>query len=305
MDIKDLILLVGGFFFVAVVGHGLWVAWKAKHDDISMDISPSPLAGGEAEINDLSKGEFPSGGARIATPSAEIEPVLDASPQPAQGSLPLDDFTEQLATQPSKNSQDGAQTQTRQQNSASDASLRSEAKPGAKSGGKADAKSRQSVAQKAVSDESEKRPAPASPDELIILGVLAKSGAVFKGPELVAALRGQGLKFGNMSIFHRIDSATDEHLFSVANAVEPGTFDLADMEALETPGITFFLQLPVPGDAFESLEDMLLSARTVAAALGGDVKDDQMNTLTGQTVEHMRQRLSDYARRRLTQRPEQ
>lgn len=297
--------MVGGFFFVAVVGHGLWVAWKAKQDDISMDISPSPLAGGEAEINDLSKGEFPSGGARIATPNAEIEPVLDASPQPAQGSLPLDDFTEQLATQPSKNSQDGAQTQTRQQNSASDASLRSEAKPGAKSGGKADAKSRQSVAQKAVSDESEKRPAPASPDELIILGVLAKSGAVFKGPELVAALRGQGLKFGNMSIFHRIDSATDEHLFSVANAVEPGTFDLADMEALETPGITFFLQLPVPGDAFETLEDMLLSARTVAAALGGDVKDDQMNTLTGQTVEHMRQRLSDYARRRLTQRPEQ
>ncbi|MDA9999280.1 cell division protein ZipA [bacterium] len=305
MDIKDLILLVGGFFFVAVVGHGLWVAWKAKQDDISMDISPSLLAGGEAEINDLSKGEFPSGGARIATPNAEIEPVLDASPQPAQGSLPLDDFTEQLATQPSKNSQDGAQTQTRQQNSASDASLRSEAKPGAKSGGKADAKSRQSVAQKAVSDESEKRPAPASPDELIILGVLAKSGAVFKGPELVAALRGQGLKFGNMSIFHRIDSATNEHLFSVANAVEPGTFDLADMEALETPGITFFLQLPVPGDAFETLEDMLLSARTVAAALGGDVKDDQMNTLTGQTVEHMRQRLSDYARRRLTQRPEQ
>ena len=297
--------MVGGFFFVAVVGHGLWVAWKAKQDDISMDISPSPLAGGEAEINDLSKGEFPSGGARIATPNAEIEPVLDASPQPAQGSLPLDDFTEQLATQPSKNSQDGAQTQTRQQNSASDASLRSEAKPGAKSGGKADAKSRQSVAQKAVSDESEKRPAPASPDELIILGVLAKSGAVFKGPELVAALRGQGLKFGNMSVFHRIDSATDEHLFSVANAVEPGTFDLADMEALETPGITFFLQLPVPGDAFETLEDMLLSARTVAAALGGDVKDDQMNTLTGQTVEHMRQRLSDYARRRLTQRPEQ
>ncbi|MDG1123748.1 MAG: cell division protein ZipA [Pseudomonadales bacterium] len=305
MDIKDLILLVGGFFFVAVVGHGLWVAWKTKQGDISMDISPSPLAGGEAEINDLSKSEFPSGGARIATPSAEIEPVLDASPQPAQGSLPLDDFTEQLATQPSKNSQDGAQTQTRQQNSASDASLRSEAKPGAKSGGKADAKPGQSVAQKTVSDESEKRSAPASPDELIILGVLAKSGAVFKGPELVAALRGQGLKFGNMSIFHRIDSATDEHLFSVANAVEPGTFDLADMEALETPGITFFLQLPVPGDAFETLEDMLLSARTVAAALGGDVKDDQMNTLTGQTVEHMRQRLSDYARRRLTQRPEQ
>jgi cell division protein ZipA len=154
------------------------------------------------------------------------------------------------------------------------------------------------------SPQVDERTPPTSPDELIILGVLAKSGSVFKGAELVDALRGQGLKFGNMSIFHRIDSTTDQQLFSVANALEPGTFDLADMQALETPGITFFLQLPVPGDAFETLEDMLLSARTVAAALGGDVKDDQMNTLTGQTVEHMRQRLADYARRRLTQRPQ-
>ncbi len=303
MDIKDLILLVGGFFFAAVVGHGLWVAWKSKQNEISMDISPSSIADEKPEIVDFSEAEFPRGGARIANSSTEIEPVIDASPQPAQGSLPLDDFAGQLPTQTAENSRDSAHAQ--QQGSTSQSSLRSEPKSAANSGGKVDVTSELSVAQKSASDDAEKRAAPTSTDELIILGVLAKAGAVFKGPELVDALRGQGLKFGNMSIFHRIDSSTGEHLFSVANAVEPGTFDLADMDALETQGITFFLQLPVPGDAFETLEDMLLSARTVAAALGGDVKDDQMNTLTGQTVEHMRQRLSDYARRRLTQRPEQ
>lgn len=320
VDIKDLILLVGGFFFVAVVGHGLWVAWKAKQDDIAMDISPNPLADNEAEISGLSKHEFPSGGARIATPREEVEPVVGSGSQPAQGSLPLDDILQPISTRSPENTRERAQEQRQQHQDTNDAFPRSKAhgskangskasglmtKPGAKSAGKADAKSGQDTMQKAGADGSAKRAAPRSADELIILGVLAKAGATFKGPELVAALRGQGLKFGNMSIFHRIDSATDEHLFSVANAIEPGTFDLADMEALETPGITFFLQLPVPGDAFETLEDMLLSARTVAAALGGDVKDDQMNTLTGQTVEHMRQRLSDYARRRLTQRPEQ
>ena len=303
MDIKDLILLVGGFFFVAVVSHGLWIAWKTKQSGISMDIYPGPLASREAEPSDLSKGEFPSGGARIASPTADIEPVMDSSAQSTQGSLPLGDFAEPLSTQTPENSRGSAKAY--QRGKVSQPSLKSEPKSTTQTSGKVDLKLDQQPAQNSVSDDNEKMAALPLSDELIILGVLAKSGAVFKGTELVDALRGQGLKFGNMSIFHRIDSSTQEHLFSVANAVEPGTFDLADMDALETRGITFFLQLPVPGDAFETLEDMLLSARTVAAALGGDVKDDQMNMLTGQTVEHMRQRLSDYARRRLTQRPEQ
>ena len=60
------------------------------------------------------------------------------------------------------------------------------------------------------------------------------------------------------------------------------------------------MQLPIPGNALETLDDMVLSARTVAAALGGDVKDDKMSALTGQTIQHMRQRISDYALKQLT-----
>ena len=138
---------------------------------------------------------------------------------------------------------------------------------------------------------------------MLILGVMAKPEAPFGGEALVAALRGQGLKYGDMGIFHRVnDSAgrNEARLFSVANAVEPGTFDLSDLAGLRTPGLTFFMQLPVPGDALETLDDMVLSARTVAAALGGDVKDDKMSALTGQTIEHMRQRIADYALKQLT-----
>lgn len=279
MDIKDLILLVGGAFFVAVLGHGLWLAWKARQEEITMDIMPSAAVEDDAD-SELSKNEFPSGGARITRP--DVEPLISQTQQPAQADLPLGDIATQSAEIPSETS----------------FALKSDVRKKDSTVAKA------SAVEITGSPQVDERTPPTSPDELIILGVLAKSGSVFKGAELVDALRGQGLKFGNMSIFHRIDSTTDQQLFSVANALEPGTFDLADMQALETPGITFFLQLPVPGDAFETLEDMLLSARTVAAALGGDVKDDQMNTLTGQTVEHMRQRLADYARRRLTQRPQ-
>ena len=279
MDIKDLILLVGGAFFVAVLGHGLWLAWKARQEEITMDIMPSAAVEDDAD-SELSKNEFPSGGARITRP--DVEPLISQTKQPAQADLPLGDIATQSAEIPNETS----------------FALKSDVRKKDSTVAKA------SAIEITGSPQVDERTPPTSPDELIILGVLAKSGSVFKGAELVDALRGQGLKFGNMSIFHRIDSTTDQQLFSVANALEPGTFDLADMQALETPGITFFLQLPVPGDAFETLEDMLLSARTVAAALGGDVKDDQMNTLTGQTVEHMRQRLADYARRRLTQRPQ-
>jgi cell division protein ZipA len=279
VDIKDLILLVGGAFFVAVLGHGLWLAWKARQEEITMDIMPSAAVEDDAD-SELSKNEFPSGGARITCP--DVESLTSQTKKPAQADLPLGDIATQSAEIPNETS----------------FALKSDVRKKDSTVAKA------SAVEITGSPQVDERTPPTSPDELIILGVLAKSGSVFKGVELVDALRGQGLKFGNMSIFHRIDSTTDQQLFSVANALEPGTFDLADMQALETPGITFFLQLPVPGDAFETLEDMLLSARTVAAALGGDVKDDQMNTLTGQTVEHMRQRLADYARRRLTQSPQ-
>ena len=279
MDIKDLILLVGGAFFVAVLGHGLWLAWKARQVEITMDIMPSAAVEDDA-VSELSKNEFPSGGARITRP--DVEPLISQTQQPAQADLPLGDIATQSAEIPNETS----------------FALKSDVRK------KDSTVSKARAVEITGSPQVDERTPPTSPDELIILGVLAKSGSVFKGAELVDALRGQGLKFGNMSIFHRIDSTTAQQLFSVANALEPGTFDLADMQALETPGITFFLQLPVPGAAFETMEDMLLSARTVAAALGGDVKDDQMNTLTGQTVEHMRQRLADYARRRLTQRPQ-
>ena len=109
-----------------------------------------------------------------------------------------------------------------------------------------------------------------------------------------------------MGIFHRLGggkvagkNASEERLFSVANALEPGTFDLSELEGLQSPGLMFFMQLPIPGDALETLDDMILSARTVAAALGGDVKDDAMSALTGQTIEHMKQRIADFALKQL------
>ena len=79
--------------------------------------------------------------------------------------------------------------------------------------------------------------------------------------------------------------------------MEPGTFDLADLAALRSPGLTFFLQLPTAVDGIEALENMLRAAQNVAQELGGELKDENMSAMTGQTAEHLRQRVSDFARR--------
>jgi cell division protein ZipA len=68
---------------------------------------------------------------------------------------------------------------------------------------------------------------------------MAKSDEPFGGDELVAALLGQGLKFGDMGIFHRTHGESGQRLFSVANALEPGTFDLSDLSELKTQGSPF------------------------------------------------------------------
>ena len=92
-----------------------------------------------------------------------------------------------------------------------------------------------------------------------------------------------GLKFGDMNIFHRIEPASKVVQFSVASAVEPGTFDLSAMESFKTPGVSFFMQMPGPDQPLGVFEDMLAVTRDVAASLGADVKDEHQSVMTTQT----------------------
>ena len=134
------------------------------------------------------------------------------------------------------------------------------------------------------------------------MNVLARRGVPFTGDQVFAALRGKGLKFGDMNIFHRIDAMNRRVNYSVANVVEPGTFDMADMESFRSPGLCFFLQLPGPDHPARVFEDMLSVARDVASELDGEFKDEQRSFMTPQTIEHYRQRIADFSRRRMSKR---
>jgi cell division protein ZipA len=84
--------------------------------------------------------------------------------------------------------------------------------------------------------------------------------------------------------------------------VEPGTFDMAEMEAIRCPGLCLFMQLPGPEEPIAAFEDMLSVAKSVVKSLGGEVKDEHRNIMTPQTVEHYRQRIVDFSRRRMSKR---
>lgn len=173
--------------------------------------------------------------------------------------------------------------------------------PGARSGGRARASDRQDPRDKRGRSRAAAGGEPVI-QELIVINVVAPRGQHFEGPALVEGLRARGLRYGEMNIFHRVDPMTRAVAYSVANVLEPGTFDMSDIENFRSPGVCFFMQLPGPEDPLEAFEDMLKAARNLALQLGGELKDEQRSVMTGQTVEHYRQRIAEFRRRLMSMR---
>ena len=154
----------------------------------------------------------------------------------------------------------------------------------------------------AVAVAESKEPAPAT-EEVLVISVISRDPAGFKGPALLQNILESGLRFGEMDIFHRHESmaGNGEVLFSMANAVKPGVFDLDDIDLFSTPAVSFFLGLPGPRHPKQAFDVMVAAARKLSQELNGELKDDQRSVLTAQTIEHYRQRIVEFERRALTQ----
>jgi len=143
---------------------------------------------------------------------------------------------------------------------------------------------------------------PASVVSVVVMHLMAGEDKVFAGQALLDALLAEGLRYGSMKIFHRhvSDDGSGPVLYSVANSVNPGTFDLNDMEQFTTPGVSFFFAMEDVDDPAAAFELLLGAARQMAADLGGTLKDESRSVLTRQTEEHYRQRIADYCRIQLS-----
>lgn len=140
-------------------------------------------------------------------------------------------------------------------------------------------------------------------DEVLVINVIARDPEGFKGPALLQNILESGLRFGEMDIFHRHESmaGNGEVLFSMANGVKPGTFDLDDIDLFSTRAVSFFLGLPGPRHPKQAFDLMVAAARKLSSELNGELKDEQRSVMTAQTIEHYRQRIADHERRKLTQ----
>lgn len=143
------------------------------------------------------------------------------------------------------------------------------------------------------------------PDDVLVINVMAPKGHFFPGDQLLKTVLERGMRFGSMDIFHHHADAKGEGgvLYSMANIVVPGTFDLAAMKEFRTPGVSLFLALPVEADSSEAFESMLATARAIAGELRGELKDEDRSVLTAQTIEHYRSRIKEFERKKLSRAP--
>lgn len=137
-------------------------------------------------------------------------------------------------------------------------------------------------------------------DKIVTLYVMAPPGGRFAGRDVWRAVEAAGLRFGHMQIFHRLsdpDRADADAIFSLANSVEPGTFDPEQLDEFSTPGLTLFMQLPGPVNGITAVDSMVAAARQIAIELQGELRDQSRSLLSKQTIEHLHTDIMEYQRR--------
>lgn len=275
LELQEWLFLILGLVIVVVLVHGFWVQYfgsdrlPLKLDKRFVSTAPESNAGKEAI--DL-KAELPNGGARVVKVGTSQIPVSD----PAQARV-----RQSAAKTPRDDPAGSTEAASR---GAHDESAHDEG---------ANTNERQADAA-APSSASDASPLTAQQETLfLVLNVLGD----LSGQPLLESLMDQGFEYGEKSIFHRLDEAGYPKI-SLANAVEPGIFDIASMNALTTPGVTIFMCAHECEDAPAVFEELLLAAAHLAEDLGAQLCDDRRSAVTEQTVAHLRQTVQEFQFRR-------
>jgi cell division protein ZipA len=311
LSIRDWMVVIGVLLILAVLLDGYRRMRKTHGAKIRMSLKTVPTGSEE----DMTRGELPNGGARLASrgqarkASVPKEPTfieeLSAvsvalsreAPMPAEQAvaetgMPAQPVADQQQTAaefdstevPSDRMAEGISSSYEQQEdltwSTGEQEL-PELSPHA--------------------DTLSAKPAAEPAREIIVVNAISKDPQGFNGEELLHILLTCDLRFGKMNIFHRYEKSNGKGAiqFSVANAVEPGTFDLNNMRKFRTPGICLFMQLPGAQDAQKALEYMVETAHCIARNLNGELRDENRSALTAQTVEHYRSRIREFDRKRM------
>lgn len=145
---------------------------------------------------------------------------------------------------------------------------------------------------------TEVNPSASDRKELIVVFyIVAHHGRPFSGVDIFTILEEMRFEYGEMAIFHCYhlgDIRFDQPVLSVANLLEPGTFDKTQMKTFSTPGLALFMRLPNAFDGRVAFELLLNTSYRLAAVLEGHIKSEQRRPLDVETVDLLRQKVAEY-----------
>lgn len=330
MSLREWLIAIGTLVIIGIVIDGLRRMHRARKESnaISSGMGADNLK--ESPLDDDHNPELPNGGARtISNDTLEergyvrrekpsrLRPTKQKPTRPARESLKEDTSAAKQSSFPAEAPQDEAKDPAQDNAEPSGFSSVEHEEPAMDTGWGAADDDLEKVPESTATYEEEATAhldsEPASPDpdlplaganrpearEVIVINVLASQGDEFSGTALQKLFEACGLEHGDMGIYHRheAEDTISPVQFSVANAVEPGTFTPNNAEAMTTPGISFFMSMPGPTSALQAFDFMLETAQCVVRNLGGELKDERRSVMTAQTIEHCRQRIREYERK--------
>ncbi len=316
--VRDWMIIVGVLLILAVLLDGFRRMRQERRGKIRMSLNKQFINAGDPEEDLPLSSELPNGGARVVGRNARdddgrldleqsVPMLMDVDDQQLSADL-FDYEVESFSALDDGDNSDAGDDEQESLSPKSEPELSSEDAKEEQSyvlsnaGAYTDQKKSKRAAPQshATQDKAASKPA-VEPEEVLIINVAAK-GAPFKGPDLLHILLACDLRFGDMNIFHRYEKSGGKGAvqFSMANSVEPGTFDLEKIDDFTTPGVCFFMSVPGPEQPIKAFECMVETAQCLVTNLNGELLDDSRSAMTNQTLEHCRQRLQEFERRQLT-----
>ncbi len=128
---------------------------------------------------------------------------------------------------------------------------------------------------------------------LIALHILPGNDSLFIQKKVIQVLTDNHLVHGPMSIFHQFHEDGKSIIFSVANAREPGTFDLQNDHA-SCSGLAIFMQLSHEKHDLKALEQFILKAQNIADALNGLLVDEHRQALSNDLTKALKEQVNTH-----------